>query len=235
MMQNIKILLPFLLMMAACTGPKYLSSKKVKASAITSLEFLRPVTPVIWVKQKNDGDFNDSLSLRAEATIRESLFKLQDKLPTLHPVVITDTAVHITVCKEIITACRTSSAYNSIHVLPLPPSVDKFLELNGKRFGILVFYSGYKRSMESYNWVKRKTGINNMLNILTLPGVGGLPFVPVQITNAYKSEMALDVMIVDAFENKIIFFNESFIKDKDPADPAVVTNELSKMLLGYFK
>lgn len=233
MMRNIKLLLPFVLMISACAGPKYLSSKKVKASEISSLEFLRPVTSVVWVQQKNDGDFNDSLSLRAEAVIRESLFKLQDQLPTLHPVVITDTAVHNTACKEIITACRASSAYHSINVLPLPPSVDKFLESNGKRFGILIFYSGYKRSTESYYWAKRKAGVNNMLNILTTPGFAGLP--PVQITHAYKSDMVLDVMIVDAFENKIIFFNESSIKDKDPADPAVLANELSKMLPGYFK
>ncbi len=234
-MQKTKILFPFLLLLTACSGTKYLSSKKVKPAEISSLEFFKPLSAVIWIQQKDDGVYNDSLSLKAAAVIGESLFKLQGKIPALNAVKIDDSVMQYTIEKEMITAFKASSAYHSINVLPLPPSVDKVIESNGKRFGILVSYTGYARSTESYYWARKNERLNKVVNILTQTATERLLAGAIQADNAYGSEMDLRVMIVDSFDNKIIFYNAAHLKDIAPADPSVIANELSKLLLTYFK
>ena len=192
---------------SACTNTKPLSSK-LKSTEIQELVLFNPITSFAYFEKEDQGFYDDSLSLLTEKILSDELLKIGTPLPNIKTFTFSDENFKIKLDKDIVTACRASSAYNSIDVLPIPPSVDAILESQEKRFGLLLYYSGYKRSSQSFKWAKKRAFIDNLST--TIPIVSfRFPFY-VQFNNAYKSNVILYAMIVDAKTNKIVFFKESF-------------------------
>ena len=214
----------------SCADTKYLASK-MKSSEIRELEFFKPISSIAYVERENLATIDDDLSSQSGKLISQQVFNYSSQIPRLNPVIITDANIQADLEAEVITACRASSAYNSIEVIPIPPTIDALLEARGKRFALLTYYSGYKRSPESYAWSKRRAAANNLLNFM--PVTSSPMFITIE--NSYSSRAVLYAMIVDAQTNKIVFFNEFITKGEDPVSSEVISNELNKIFLDYFR
>ena len=104
----------------------------------------------------------------------------------------------------------------------MTPVIDSLLEANGKRFGLISMSTGFTRAKYNYG-LQIVKGI--LVGILTM---GMYVEVPV------SANSSLSIMIVDAKENNVAFFNNSYLQDEEPIDSIVINKQVQRIFNGYF-
>ena len=114
----------------------------------------------------------------------------------------------------------------SISSIRITPLIDSLLESNNKRFGLLTVASGYTRPQNNSSPKK-------VLRIVFYVPVLFLTKGRVDLLQEAKGYSALNLMIVDAYQDNIAFYRTSS-KNGDPTDKNVLVYEFKKIFKGYF-
>ncbi len=219
---NFKIILILgCIILSSCTATKLLTSN-VRPDEVTDLKLLEPFSYISIIKKGNRGQIDDSTSLISKQHVFKVLGELNSLLPLTGEIVLSDTAINHSLEKEyellILTADRTKNITN----LKITPTLDKILEANQTRFGLMIISTGFTRMKGNYG---KQVAKGAALGVLTLGMYYQTPI---------KSYSTIYAMIVDSKENNITFFRKSFLQDREPLDESVMTKQFKKIFDGYF-
>lgn len=221
-MNHLKVILILgCFILSSCTTTKILTSD-VKPTEVTDLKILEPFSYISMIKKGNRGQLDDSISFISRNIILKVLESYKGQLPVTSQIVLSDTAIVNSLEKEyellLLTADRTKNIAN----LKITPTLDKILEANETRFGLLIVSTGFTRTKGNYG---KQIAKGAAMGILTL---GMYYQTPVK---AYSTIYA---MIADSKEDNVAFFRKSFLQDMEPLDESVVTKQFKKIFDGYF-
>jgi len=207
--------------LSSCTASKLLTSN-VRPIEVTDLKLMEPFSYISMIKKGNRGQLDDSISLISKQLVFDALKNLKGQLPLTGEIILSDTAIKNSLEKEyellILTADRTKNIAN----LKITPTIDKILEANDTRFGLIIINTGFTRSKGNYG---KEIAKGAALGILTLGMYYQTPI---------KAYSTIYAMIVDSEEDNIAFFKKSFLQDKEPLDESVLIKQFKKIFEGYF-
>ncbi len=205
----------------SCTVTKPLTSE-VTPAEVTGLKLLEPYSYISMIKKGNQGVLDDSISDVSKQLNIDALKILSGKIPLTGEIFLTDTAVNHQLEKEYEYLLLTAEKNKDIAHLRITPTLDKVLESNETRFGLVVVASGFTRVKGNYGKQVLKGAA---LGILTM---GMYVQTPVK---AYSTVYA---MIVDAHKDNVAFFRKSFLQDQEPINPNVLTKQYEDIFEKYF-
>ena len=183
---------------ASCTAKKGFVTKIAKQDIVDIQRF--PVLSDIYALDKNDNGFvSDSLSSLSDQCIDNYLDR-QNNICFGGNVVFDDSIVQQKVNNEIRKLAEIAYDNEEIAFVPIPPTIDSLMEAIGKRFGLLVYATGYERYESSF------------FGILTQAWYSTRGYANPKPYYEYFSNIAL--MIVDSEKNNIAFYNHSALKEK---------------------
>jgi hypothetical protein len=174
------------------------------------------------IKKGNKGQVDDSISFISKQLNINVLKNFTGQLPITGNIILTDPATNETLEKEYENLIMTADRNNNISNLIITPTLDKILETNETRFGLIVICTGFTRIKGNYG---KQVVKGAALGILTL---GMYYQTPVK---AYSTIYA---MIVDSKEDNVAFYRKSFKQDLEPLDQLVLTKQYKKIFDGYF-
>ena len=209
------------LLINSCTTTKMLTSN-VNPSEITDLKLLEPFSYISMIKKGNRGQLDDSISYISKNLIIKTLESYVDQMPLTGKIILSDTTINNTLEKEFEALLLTAERTKNISNLKITPTIDKILEANETRFGLLIVSTGFTRVKGNYG---KEVAKGAALGILTL---GMYYQTPVK---AYSTIYA---MLVDSKEDNIAFYKKSYMQDKEPLDEIVLTKQIKKIFEGYF-
>lgn len=207
--------------MISCTATKPLTSH-VTPGEVTSLKLLEPFAYLEMIEKGNKALPDDSLSDISRLLNMQVLNNMNDQIPISGDIILKDPKINKTLEQEYEYLMISAERDKSISHLKITPTLDKILEANETRFGLIIVSSGFTRVKGNYAKQILKGGA---LGILTL---GMYYQTPVK---AYSTIYA---MIVDSKDDNIAFFRKSFLPDREPLDPLVLTKQYKKIFDGYF-
>jgi hypothetical protein len=220
------------LLFTSCSGGRYLSFK-VKSAEITSLEVFKPISFIALVEKENKGVINDSISYRLEKILSKEIFDSTNMLPTLNPIIIKDEHIETQLEYEIIQICMSSSQNYSLKTITIPSRIDNVLETRGKRFGLIVFCSGFTRSKENLKSLTEGAFFRAAVETVAFGAISGVS--SILIDRDMRSKITLHIMIVDAEKNNIAFFNDPSFRALDVLDEKLIKKKIAKAFSTYFK
>ncbi len=209
------------LLINSCTTTRMLTSN-VNPSEITDLKLMEPFSYISMIKKGNRGQLDDSISYISKNLIIKTLESYVDQMPLTGKIILSDTTINNTLEKDFETLILTADRTNNISNLKITPTIDKILEANETRFGLLIVSTGFTRVKGNYG---KEVAKGAALGILTL---GMYYQTPVK---AYSTIYA---MLVDSKEDNIAFYKKSYMQDKEPLDEIVLTKQIKKIFEGYF-
>jgi len=206
---------------SSCTASKLLTSD-VKPDEVKDLHLLEPFSYISKITKGNRGQLNDSVSFISKQLIIKVLENFKGQIPLTGQIILSDSAVNSNLEKEIESLCLSAERLNNISNLRITPTIDKILEANGVRFGLITVGTGFTRIKGNYG---KEVAKGAVLGILTL---GMYYQTPV------KANSTIYALIVDSKENNISFFRKSFLQDNEPLDENVLTRQFKDLFTDYF-
>ena len=190
--QTILIILCCILL-SSCTATKLLTSN-VQSSEVTDLKLLEPYSYISMIKKGNRGQLDDSISAVSKQMNINVIKGFNGQIPITGDIFLTDSAINKTLEEEYENLILTADRNKNITNLRITPTLDKVLEANNTRFGLIVICTGFTRIKGNYG---KEIAKGAALGILTL---GMYYQTPVK---AYSTIYA---MIVDSKEDNVAFY-----------------------------
>jgi hypothetical protein len=215
------ILILCCIVLSSCTTTKMLTSN-VKPIEVTDLKMMEPFSYISMIKKGNKSQLDDSISFMSKQLIFKVLNNYGRQLPLTGEIILSDTATTNSLEKEYELLIQTADRTKNISNLKITPTLDKILEANETRFGLVIISTGFTRAKGNYG---KQVAKGAALGILTL---GMYYQVPVK---AYSTIYA---MIVDSKDNNVAFFRKSFLQDMEPLDESGMTKQFKNIFDGYF-
>jgi len=207
--------------LSSCTTTKPLVSD-ISPTEVTDLKLLEPFSYISMIKKGNRGEIDDSISSESRQLVIKVIEDFKPKIPLTGEIILSDTTVRNNLEKEFETLIRTAERTKSISNLKITPVIDKVLEANNVRFGLITVTTGFTRIKGNYGkQVVKGAG----LAILTLGMYYQTPI------KAYSTVYA---MIVDSKQDNVSFFRKSFLQDKEPLDESTLVKQYRDIFKGYF-
>lgn len=149
------------------------------------------------------------------------LKSFKHKVPVTDELSFTDPYTRGRIARETEYICVTADRNRNLNALKITPTLDSLLKTNNKRFGLLTITTGFTRRKGNFGGQVAK-GIG--IGILTL----GMA-VPTPI----KANSTIYVAIVDAQENKVVFFHK-IAAQEEPLNSVIMSDQIKKIFKGYF-
>ena len=208
-------------LLLSCSTTKILRSP-VLVNELSDIQRFEPISYIQIIKNSNIQTYSDSLSMVSKKIITTVLDRNKETIPITGELVVSDIFLKDTLEKEIDYLFYLSSKQKEKTLPQLTPVIDSLLEANGKRFGLISMSTGFTRAKYNYG-LQIVKGI--LVGILTM---GMYVEVPV------SANSSLSIMIVDAKENNVAFFNNSYLQDEEPIDSIVINKQVQRIFNGYF-
>jgi len=209
------------LIFSACTTTRPLTSD-VNPTEITDLKLLEPFSYISKIEKGNKGKLNDSLSLISKQLLYKVLDNLKGQIPLEGEITLSDTSVQRSLEKEIESLCLSADRSKNLINLKITPTIDRILEANETRFGLITVSTGFTRIKGNYG---KEIAKGVALGILTLG---------MYVQTPVKAYSTIYAMIVDSKANNVSFYQKSFVQDKEPLDESVLTKQLQNIFKDYF-
>ena len=209
------------IILSSCTATKLLTSN-VQPTEVTNLKLLEPYSYISMIKKGNRGQLDDSISSISKQLNINVLKSFNGQIPITGDIILIDSTINKDLEKECENLILTAERNKSISNLKITPTLDKILEANDTRFGLIIICTGFTRLKGNYG---KEIAKGAALGILTLGMYYQTPI------KAYSNIYA---MIVDSKEDNVAFYRKSFKQDLEPLDQEVLTNQYKKIFEGYF-
>ncbi len=209
------------LLLSSCTATKPLTSS-VKSTEVTDLKLLEPYSYISMIKKGNRGELDDSISAISKNLIIEIFTTNNQPIPLSGNIFLSDSSINRELEKEFELLILFADRNRTITNLNITPTLDKVLEANQTRFGLIVVCTGFTRVKGNYG---KEIVKGAAIGILTLGMV-----VPTPV----KAYSTLYAMIVDSEKNNVAFYRKSYLQDAEPVDKSILEKQYSKIFEGYF-
>jgi len=206
---------------SSCTTSKILTSF-LPPSEITELKLLEPHSYISKITKGNRGEIDDSLCVVSSQLIIKASGSFMGRIPLTGNILLSDTETNKTLEKEFESLLLTAEGLKDLSHLQITPVLDKVLEANETRFGLVIVASGFTRVKGNYG---KEIVKGAALGLLTL---GMYYQTPV------KANSIIYAMIVDSENNNVAFFRKSTLQDSEPLDEAILIRQFRKIFTGYF-
>jgi hypothetical protein len=209
------------IILSSCTATKLLTSN-VQPSEITDLKLFEPHSYISIIKKGNKGEVDDSISSISEQLNISVLNSFNGQIPISGNIILTDATTNKILEKECENLIITADRNKNISNLKIPPTLDKVLEANKSRFGLIIVCTGFTRQKGNYG---KEIAKGAALGLLTLGMYYQTPI---------KAYSTIYTMILDSKENNVAFYRKSYKQNMEPLDQSVLTNQYKKIFDGYF-
>ncbi len=206
---------------SSCTTSKILTSG-LPPSEISNLKLLEPRSHISIITKGNQGEINDSLCMVSSQLLMKVTESFMGQLPLTGNILLSDPETNTTLEKEYESLLLTAEGMKDLSHLQITPVLDKVLEANETRFGLVIVSSGFTRIKGNYG---KQIVKGAAIGLLTLGMYAQTPV---------KANSIIYAMIVDSEENNVAFFRKSTLQDSEPLDKERVTRQLRTIFSGYF-
>lgn len=220
-MKIIKLLLCGLVFLShfSCAN-KYMSSK-VKATEIKEMYIFQPSVTIFSIQKGDKFLYDAAISNETNFNLTNTIFDYKQKLPAWEYFFFKDSAGNEKINDEIKMLFRAMKTAAQTTNVPITPFLDKILETNGKRFGLLLLVEGFRRTRKNYDDHLMKGTLSTL--------VFGFGYIP------KKNYLGLYAIIIDAKENNIAFFNDTNEVNVDPLNKQSMFYRVDVLFKKYFK
>ncbi len=208
-------------LVTSCTTSKLLTSG-LQAAEIIDIKLMEPFSNISVIAKGNLGDIDDSASFVSGNLIINVMEKFKGQVPLTGKIFLTDPEINNTLVKEYESLILAGKTVKDVSHLQIPPTIDKVLEANDARFGMITVASGFTRIRGNYG---KQIAKGALLGLVTLGMYYQTPI---------KSRSNIHVIIVDSQNNNVAFYRRSFLQDKEPLDENVLTKQFKNIFTGYF-
>ncbi len=215
------ILVLFCCGFVSCTVTKPLTSD-VTPAEVTDLKLLEPYSYISMIKKGNQGELDDSISDVSKQMNIDALKGFSGKIPLTGEIFLTDTAVNHKLEKEYEHLLLAADRNKEITHLRITPMLDKVLESNETRFGLVIVTSGFTRVKGNYGKQVLKGAA---IGILTMG---------MYVQTPVKAYSTIYAMIVDGQKDNVAFFRKSFLQDQEPINPNILSKQYEDIFEKYF-
>jgi hypothetical protein len=215
------ILLSTIILLTSCTVTNLLTSS-VKPSEITNLKLLEPYSYIKIIEKGNRAKPDDSASVISKQFNISVLENLKDQIPITGEIFLTDTSTNKLLEKEYESIFMVADKNQNITNLKIPPTIDKLLEANETRFGLIIVCTGFTRVKGNYG---KQVAKGAALGLLTL----GMYY-----QSPIKAYSTIYAMILDSKEDNVSFYRKAYNPDFEPLDQSMLKKQYKKIFEGYF-
>lgn len=213
---------------ASCAPTKYLS--KDIASNIDKVAVLAPLSYIDFMAE--DGNFypDDTLSAYSQDMLVEALMTSSLPAGKFIPVEYAKLGEQF----ENTVASISKLTPKQVPSLTIPSEIDRLLEENGERYGVLVFNTGFVRDLKGYRKELAKdvaaTVVTTALAVLIGGGVTTYGALVKNISQMYA-------IIYDSQENTAVYYNNTLNanESRNPLDPADVRKQVDYLFKPLLK
>ena len=207
------------LMLASCAPTKYLP--KDLAANLDGVAVLAPLSYVDFQAEDNQFYPDDSLSAISQDILVEAL--MESSLPVKKFIPVD----YLTLGQsfENTVASLEMVQPKQVPYMNIPPEIDKLLEVNGERYGVLVFNTGFVRDLKGFRReVAKDVAATVVTTALAVLLGGGVTTYGVPVKNVSR----MFAVIYDAQENKAVYFNNTLNanEERNPLDPSDVRKQV---------
>lgn len=209
------------ILFGACTNSRLYTSQ-VAANQLEDLHYFPPVGYISYIEKGNRGEYNEEISQQLELLTTSILisnagiYKLTDSIHYKFP----DDQINAN--NDLWTVIDEIEFTNAINGITIPPSLKFIMQENDTRFAMAVMVDGFVRRKGNY------TG-----EVLKSIGLGIVTF-GMFYTVPVKSISTIRVLILDAYNEEIVFYRKNIMQDKSPLDPKVIDKQVNKIFKGYY-
>ena len=219
-----KRLIPILatvLAICSCATNRYIAPDL--AGNLDEVAILTPFTYVEFLDAKGEVAYDDSLSAVCAQLITNAL--LQSPLPTGRMIPV-DLAGEDPTFRDAIASLREIDPKKAGEI-PIPQELDRLLEENGQRYGVVVFANGFTRDRKDYG---KKMALGLGMAILTTA-------ISLGTVTAYsipeKSILRTWIGILDAETDQFVFYNRRTAEDAEPTKIKHVSDQIRRLLKDF--
>ena len=202
---------------SSCAVTKYTS--EVPAAVVTPVALLQPLSYVEYVGKNGDVAASDSLSA-ISTELLTGIVSGMLPVDCVIPVEYTDiVASEVTVLPGLDPKMLLGAT--------VPDATRNLILDSGHRYGAVVFASGFTKSVGRYAADAAKGILLGIATAVLTMGTVSTYGV------ATKCASQVSIMIVDAQENRVIYYNRTPVEEQEPARPGPLQNQARRVLKGF--
>jgi len=209
------IMLAGALALTSCGATKYIS--KADVENITDLALVEPLTQIYYIDANGREFLDDSLSvecaylvdavMHATLPVSNTLFMGQDGFPD-------------DFMRDVFGLMQTNA--KKAAQMPIPQSLDRFLESRGSRYGAILFAQGFERDRKNYRKAMAAGLVLGIVSAIISFGSASVYSIP----DRYRLDTWIAVL--DSVEDKVVYINRRS-NEASPVSPMQVERELKKL------
>ena len=219
-MKKILLSLFGVLLLNSCASTM-LTNKSIKANEIQDIGYFEPISLISLIQKGNQAKLNDSLSF-VSTKVLDSIIQKSNKPKISKQLLVENPKLKNRIENDILKIMSQVKKSKSLDGIKSTSLMDSIAKNENQRFALCIVNSGFARRKNNYgNQVAKGIGIG----ILTL----GM-YTPVPI----KSNTSTYVMIYDANNSSIAYFNYFPIIEKSPVDRKNLSFIYDKLFEKYY-
>lgn len=190
--------------------------QKVKGSEVTEMLYFQPLSVLSLVQEGDKLVRNDSVSRVARQLHQRIITAHSTDLRISKTFSWQDSSLNKSLRGEIQVLLNEAARRETPDSVTITRLVDSVLEAKHVRFGLITVANGFTRTKKNYS--------DEMAKGAFTFGLAGLPF---------KGRSAIYVLIADAKNNNLAYYDVSDLRDRDPLDSTRITIQYKKLFKGF--
>ena len=218
-----KTLFLLVLVVSSCATARYYGGFTPE-NARQDMALMGPVSSIYYLDENYNESFNDTLSIISETLIT----RLVDEMgvPVSGRIELNDDEK-----EEAFAFLRYlyERDWETLDTFPIPDLLDKALEAQGYRYGLVLVARGMTRDAKEY---AKEVALNVLVDVALTVLIPGTAVVPIPSDSCYSQ---ISAAVLDSETNRIVFHNATVPKEKNPLRPGPVQKQLNKLLKDFLR
>ena len=223
MKKTLFLLVLVVLAVSSCATARYYGGFTPE-NARQDMALMGPVSSIYYLDENYNESFNDTLSIISETLIT----RLVDEMgvPVSGRIELNDDEK-----EEAFAFLRYlyERAWETLDTFPIPDLLDKALEAQGYRYGLVLVARGMTRDAKEY---AKEVALNVLVDVALTVLIPGTAVVPIPSDSCYSQ---ISAAVLDSETNRIVFYNATVPKEKNPLRPGPVQKQLNKLLKDFLR
>ena len=223
MKKTLFLLVLVVLAVSSCATARYYGGFTPE-TARQDMALMGPVSSIYYLDENYNESFNDTLSIISETLIT----RLVDEMgvPVSGRIELNDDEK-----EEAFAFLRYlyERDWETLDTFPIPDLLDKALEAQGYRYGLVLVARGMTRDAKEY---AKEVALNVLVDVALTVLIPGTAVVPIPSDSCYSQ---ISAAVLDSETNRIVFYNATVPKEKNPLRPGPVQKQLNKLLKDFLR
>ena len=223
MKKTLFLLVLVVLAVSSCATARYYGGFTPE-TARQDMALMGPVSSIYYLDENYNESFNDTLSIISETLIT----RLVDEMgvPVSGRIELNDDEK-----EEAFAFLRYlyERDWETLDTFPIPDLLDKALEAQGYRYGLVLVARGMTRDAKEY---AKEVALNVLVDVALTVLIPGTAVVPIPSDSCYSQ---ISAAVLDSETNRIVFYNATVPKEKNPLRPVPVQKQLNKLLKDFLR